>query len=71
MKRRLVSGDTEDWPRYAMGIVPPNFEGDIGRVPMLAGESYGVVNDIKPAGLIVRDLVREAEAALAAAEPRA
>jgi hypothetical protein len=36
--------------------------------PMWAGESCGVVNDAKPAGDIVRDLVREAEAALAAAE---
>lgn len=64
-KRRLVSGDVEDWPRYAVGIVPPNFEGDIEYVPMLAGESCGVVNDIKPAAEIVKDLVHEAEVALA------
>jgi hypothetical protein len=31
---------------------------------MLTGESCGVVNDIKPAGEIVSDLVRDAEAAL-------
>jgi len=34
-------------------------------VPVLAaGESWCVVNDIKPAREIVRDLVRDAEAAL-------
>jgi hypothetical protein len=32
---------------------------------MLVGESCTVVNDIKPAAEIVRDLVRDAEAALA------
>lgn len=63
-KRRSVTGDVEDWPRYAVGIVPPNFEGDIELVPMLAGESCSVVNDVKPAATIVRDIVREAEAAL-------
>ncbi|OFW71225.1 MAG: hypothetical protein A2Y55_06055 [Actinobacteria bacterium RBG_16_68_12] len=63
-RRRLVSGDVQDWPRYAVGIVPPNFEGDIEYVPMLAGESCSVVNDVKSAAVIVRDLVRDAEAAL-------
>jgi hypothetical protein len=37
---------------------------DIEYPPLWAGESCGVVNDIKPAGEIVRDLVRDAEAAL-------
>jgi hypothetical protein len=35
---------------------------------MWAGDSCSVVNDVKAAGVIVRDLVREAEAALAAAQ---
>ena len=63
-KRQLISGDVQDWPRYAVGIVPPNFEGDIEYVPMLAGESCSVVNDVKPAAEIVRDIARAAEAAL-------
>jgi len=63
-KRQLISGDVQDWPRYAVGIVPPNFEGDIEYVPMLAGESCSVVNDVKPAAEIVRDIARDAEAAL-------
>jgi hypothetical protein len=50
-------------------MVTPNFDGDPEYAPMWAGESCSDVNDIKPAGVIVRDLVREAEAALADARP--
>jgi nitronate monooxygenase len=39
--------------------------GDIEYAPLWAGESCSVVNDIKPAAEIVRDLVRDAEAELA------
>lgn len=53
------------WPRYAPGMVTPDFDGDPEYAPMWAGESCSVVTDIKPAGVIVRDLVRQAEAALA------
>jgi len=62
--RRLLSGELQEWPRYAVGAVTPTFEGDLERVPILAGESCEVVNDVKPAAQIVRDLVDEAEAAL-------
>lgn len=65
-RRRGPSREFQDWPRYAVGSIPPNFDGDLERVPMFAGESCTVVNDIKPAAAIVRDLVRDAEAALAA-----
>jgi len=61
---RRPYGDYE-WPRYAVGMVAPDFDGDPEYAPMWAGESCSVVNDIKPAGVIVRDLVRGAEAALA------
>jgi nitronate monooxygenase len=67
--RRLPSGDVQDWPQYAVGSIPPDFEGDLERVPMFAGESCTVVNDIKPAAEIVCDLVRGAEAALADRSP--
>jgi NAD(P)H-dependent flavin oxidoreductase YrpB (nitropropane dioxygenase family) len=43
------------------------FEGDIEYTPMWAGRSVSDVHDIKPTGEIVRDLVREAEEALAGA----
>ena len=62
--RTLSTGEVIDWPRYAVGSASPDFDGDIEYAPLWAGESCTVVNDIKPAGEIVRDLVREAEAAL-------
>jgi nitronate monooxygenase len=57
------SGQKLDWPRYAVGIAGPDFDGDIDDAPLWAGESCTVVHDVKPAALIVRDLVAEAEAA--------
>jgi nitronate monooxygenase/enoyl-[acyl-carrier protein] reductase II len=64
-RRQLTTGKWVEWPRYAIGSVQPDFEGDIEYAPLWAGESCSVVNDIKPAAEIIRDLVREAEAALA------
>jgi nitronate monooxygenase len=63
-KRTLYTGEVAEWPRYAIGSAPPDFDGDIEYAPLWAGESCSVVNDIKPAGQIVRDLVRDAKAAL-------
>ena len=40
------------------------FEGDLEYAALYAGESCGLVNDIKPAAAIVRDVVAEAEAVL-------
>lgn len=45
-------------------MILPTFVGDVELAPMWAGTSVGDVSEIKPAGEIVRDLVREAEAAL-------
>ena len=58
-------GKRVDWMRYSIGTAPADFDGDIEYTPLWAGESCSVVNDIKPAGWIVSDLVREAEAELA------
>lgn len=63
--RRTSAGDLQPWPRYAVGTLTPEFDGDIESAAMLAGESCSVVNDIKPAAVIVRDLVQQAEEALA------
>jgi len=41
-----------------------DFDGAVEDAPLWAGESCGVVDDIRPAGAIVRDLARDAEAAL-------
>jgi hypothetical protein len=45
-------------------MVTPDFDGDLDYAPMWAGESCSVVNDIKPAAVIIHDLAREAAAAL-------
>ena len=63
---RTPSGEIEDWQRYAPQVATPEFDGDIEYAPLWAGESCSVVDDIKPAGEIVRDLVRHAADALAA-----
>jgi len=44
-------------PRFA--AFPPNADasGDIESMAMLAGQSVGLVREIKPAGAIVRELV--------------
>jgi nitronate monooxygenase len=65
--RIMGDGRVGDWPRYAVGVPTPDFEGDLDYAPMWAGESIAVVNDIKPVAQIVQDLVRDAEAVLAAA----
>ena len=65
-RRRMPNGEWVEWPRYAIGTVPPDFDGDWEYAPLWAGESCSAVNDIKPAGEVVRDLVRDAEAALRA-----
>ena len=53
------------WYRYGVGMVTPTFEGDLGHAVMWAGESVTAVHDVRPAADIVRELAREAEAALA------
>ena len=63
--KRSLGGSLVEWPRYAVGVITPDFEGDFDLAPMWAGKSVAVVNDVKPAGEIVRELVRDAEAALA------
>lgn len=60
-----VDGTVVEIPRYASFMTTPAFQGDIEYAPLWAGESCGQVNDIKPAGQIVLDIVREAEEALA------
>ena len=64
-RRRNLKGEWIDWPRYAIGTAPPDFEGDWEYAPLWAGESCSDVNEVKPAAEIMRDLVRDAEAAFA------
>lgn len=59
-------GEEYPLPRYAVAMIPPTFVGDVEYTPMWAGVSVGEMSEIKPAGEIVSDLVKEAEIALAA-----
>lgn len=67
--RRVSSGELVDWPRYAVGMATPDFTGDLEYAPLWAGESCSVVHQVEPAGEIVRELARDAEAALEATGP--
>lgn len=65
-KKSMSTGEVIEWPRYAVGTAPPDFDGDIEYAPLWAGESVDVINDVLPAGEIIRRLARDAEAALSA-----
>ncbi len=58
-------GNVVDIPRYS--LMPPvvGYRGDLQNAALYAGESVRLIDDIKPAAEIVRDLVRETEAVLA------
>jgi nitronate monooxygenase len=60
----LSSGERYELPRY-IGAGSPlvTFEGEIDYMPMWAGESVGVVHDVRPAAEIVRKLAQDAAAA--------
>lgn len=60
-----IDGVEREIPRYASYMPLPVFQGDIDYVSLWAGESVSLVNEIKPAAQIVRDIVREAEEVLA------
>jgi nitronate monooxygenase len=59
-----IAGARVEPPRYH--IFPPleGFEGDMEYAALYAGQSCSLIDDIKPAAEIVRDLERGAEAAL-------
>ncbi len=61
-----IVGIAVDVPRYSE--IPPlaGWEGDVDEAALYAGESCALVRDVRPAAAIVRDVVAEAEAALAA-----
>ncbi len=61
---RTRAGKTENIERYQSLMATPEFTGDLEHVSLWAGQSCSLVHDIKPAGQIVRDLVREAEEAI-------
>jgi NAD(P)H-dependent flavin oxidoreductase YrpB (nitropropane dioxygenase family) len=62
-KRTTSSGERLDWPLYAVGSFTPDSDADPELVPLWAGKSCDVINDVKPAGAVVRQLVSDARAA--------
>src|SRR5712692_7101283 len=56
-----LAGTTVEVSRYAVFPPMPGFTGDIEHAALYAGESCSLINDIKPAAQIVRDLIGEAE----------
>ena len=58
-------GTTVEIPKYS--VTPPliGYRGDLQQAALYAGESVRLIDDIKPAGTVVRDLVRETEVVLA------
>jgi NAD(P)H-dependent flavin oxidoreductase YrpB (nitropropane dioxygenase family) len=61
-----ADGTSVDVVRYSAMMPTASFDGDIDLAPLWCGESAALVNDIKPAGDIVREIAREADAVLAA-----
>jgi nitronate monooxygenase len=59
-----IAGARVELPRYHIFMPLEGFEGDMEYAALYAGQSCSLVNDIKPAAEIVRDLVRGAEAVL-------
>ena len=58
-------GSTVELQRYAARSYPSRgFKGDIEYCVLYAGESCRLIQDVKPAALIVHDLMREAQVAL-------
>jgi NAD(P)H-dependent flavin oxidoreductase YrpB (nitropropane dioxygenase family) len=60
----ILNGQTIPALRYSAILPTRDFDGDIEQVCLTAGQSAGNIDDILPAGEIVRRMTREAKAAL-------
>jgi nitronate monooxygenase len=63
--RRRWNGTTVPIRTYSSVTATTSFEVDLDRMALWAGMSVGLVREVKPAGEIVRETVREAEEILA------
>jgi nitronate monooxygenase len=57
-------GEPAAVPRYRPFMATPRFVGELEEAPLWAGQSAALVRDVKDAGDIVAELVRDAEAAV-------
>ena len=58
--------DGEPIPRYGSDAPRLGASGDVEAMSMYAGQSVGLIDDVRPAGEIVRQLANETAAALKA-----
>lgn len=61
---RTRAGEQQDIEKYSSVTATPEYTGDLEYFPLWAGQSADLVKDVKPAGQIVRDIVRESEAVI-------
>ena len=61
IRRVDIAGQSIEVARHSAVPPLPGFEGDGEYYCLYAGESCTLVNDFRPAALIVRDIIREAE----------
>jgi enoyl-[acyl-carrier protein] reductase II len=66
-----LMGDQIPLHRFSSFVPTPETEGDITQLPFLAGQGVGLVRELRPAGEILRTMVREAAATLSALAPTA
>lgn len=59
--RMSSAGQVRELVRYHAAVPVPGFEGDLEYAALYCGESCSLVNDIKSADRIVKDIVREAK----------
>ncbi len=64
-----VAGAMTEIPRYSVANPMEGFEGDLEYAALYAGESCSLVNEIKPAAEIVREIATEAETTLRRLSP--
>ena len=60
----VLNGQSIPVPRYSAILPTRDFDGDIEQACLTAGQSAGNINEILPAGEIVRRMTSEAKAAL-------
>jgi NAD(P)H-dependent flavin oxidoreductase YrpB (nitropropane dioxygenase family) len=60
----VLNGQTIPLPRYSAILPTRDFIGDIEQACLTAGQSAGNINEILPAGEIVRRMTNDAKAAL-------
>jgi NAD(P)H-dependent flavin oxidoreductase YrpB (nitropropane dioxygenase family) len=63
--RTLMGGEEYVMPKFSAFLPTPETKGDFEEMMMAAGESSGLVREIRPAGEVVREMMEEAERIIA------